>query len=356
MAKAINYNRLFWIFHFIGWFIFSISDISRNFDELIKIPAFYYWLAAMFSGFFLTFLLRLMYRKIFQRNFNIVKKILIILISSFICSTAWLLSNWIINGTVELLKNELAAYVKLIYDYELVTYNVLRRIVDATYPVLAWSLLYFGLKTWYDFLSEKQGKEHAQLLAQQAQLQMLRYQINPHFLFNSLNSIQALIYKNQELADKVLTELSDFLRYSLSYEFRTIISFQEELEIVKKYLNIEKIRFGDKIKTDLQISEEAKSFPVISFILQPVVENAFKHGIKTSLIPLMFEINAVVNKNMLTLKISNSGSWIKNKTKGTGIENIKKRLKSAYGDKYKFEIQKNENSVMVNMDIPYLNK
>jgi len=70
----------------------------------------------------------------------------------------------------------------------------------------------------------------------------------------------------------------------------------------------------------------------------------------------MFEINAVVNKNMLTLKISNSGSWIKNKTKGTGIENIKKRLKSAYGDKYKFEIQKNENSVMVNMDIPYLNK
>ena len=103
-----------------------------------------------------------------------------------------------------------------------------------TTPLFAWSVIYFGLKLWFDLESEKERLNKANYLAKEAQLKMLRYQINPHFLFNSLNSIQALMYKDVEKADSMLTEFSEFFRYTLKHNNTTYVPVKIEMEIIEK--------------------------------------------------------------------------------------------------------------------------
>ena len=100
---------------------------------------------------------------------------------------------------------------------------------------------------------QKENIEKANLLARDAQLNALRYQLNPHFLFNALNSARALIYKSPEDADKMISKLSDFMRYSLSHKDEMEVPLEREIDVIKDYLNIQKIRFGDKLKYELQI-------------------------------------------------------------------------------------------------------
>jgi len=186
----------------------------------------------------------------------------------------------------------------------------------------------------YNFREEETRK-----LKAEAELRLLRFQINPHFLFNSLISIQGLMYHNTRLADKMLTELSEFLRYTLRYNKLLYVPFKNEIEIIEKYLDIEKIRFGDKLSFTFRIDPETRDIKVLCFILQPLVENAIKHGMKSNPEGVKIFIRAEMDSAWFKITIMNTGKFDGDNIKmGTGIKNVRERLENAYPGRQEFNI------------------
>jgi two-component system LytT family sensor kinase len=120
-------------------------------------------------------------------------------------------------------------------------------------PIVGWSALYLGIKFWQEWVDEKARAEKAQVLAQTAQLQMLRYRLNPHFLFNALNSIRALVSEDKTSAKSMITELSEFLRYSLVSKNYKDVPFKDEIDSVRHFFNIQKMRYEDNLDVSLDI-------------------------------------------------------------------------------------------------------
>ena len=188
---------------------------------------------------------------------------------------------------------------------------------------------------------------------------MLRYQLNPHFLFNSLNSIRALVEADKETAKVIITELSEFLRYSLISRNYSNVPLKDEIEAIKHYFAIQKIRYEERLEVNFDIQNEAEEYPVLSFLIYPVIENAVKYGMETSSMPLKIDLGAKIFNSTLIINVRNSGKWLdkkqtpdENKTgTGTGIENVKQRLENAFPGNYRFETIKEENSVNVIIEI-----
>jgi signal transduction histidine kinase len=179
--------------------------------------------------------------------------------------------------------------------------------------------------------SERSAYE-ARLLAQNAELKALRMQIDPHFLFNSLNSISALTTTNAELARTMTTTLADFFRKSLSYGAKDTIPLKEELSLLNHYLDIEKIRFGKRLSVVQQIDAETEADMVPPLILQPLVENAIKHGIADSLEGGTITISSQKKNGRLFITVENPVEYDMPKKKGAGmgVEIVRQRLNAVY--------------------------
>jgi LytS/YehU family sensor histidine kinase len=188
---------------------------------------------------------------------------------------------------------------------------------------------------------------------------MLRYQMNPHFLFNSLNSIRALISENKKNAKTMVTELSEFLRYSLLSESCTEAPLSHEIEAIRHYYAIEKIRFEDRLEITFDIAPMAEEYPIISFLIHPLVENAVKYGMRTSPMPLKIHVTARADDHRLSVNVCNTGKWIEpgdysasgNIGTGTGLENVRKRLFSSYPNRHTFGIEPESDCVSVKFEI-----
>lgn len=204
----------------------------------------------------------------------------------------------------------------------------------------AFTGIYYVINHWLNLRKQKDMTLMATNLANEAQLQMLRYQINPHFLFNALNTIRSMVEEDKAVARKMITELSNFFRYSLSHN-GTMDTFENEINAIKNYLEIQKIRFEEKLIVEYDIDEKLYSMKIPFFIILPLVENAIKFGLQTGKPPLTIKICAKVNHN-LEISVYNTGRIIENtnadvSTK-TGIENTKKRLALYFPDSYSFKL------------------
>ncbi|MFA6457018.1 MAG: histidine kinase [Bacteroidota bacterium] len=180
--------------------------------------------------------------------------------------------------------------------------------------------------------SERSAYE-ARLLAQQSELKALRMQIDPHFLFNSLNSISALTTTNAELARTMTTTLADFFRKSLYYGAKETIALKEEISLLNHYLDIEKIRFGKRLHVEQRIDPDTLADQVPPLLLQPIVENAIKHGIADSVEGGTIVLVAQKKNDRLFITVENpmeEGAQEK-KGAGMGIEIVRKRLQAVYG-------------------------
>ena len=203
--------------------------------------------------------------------------------------------------------------------------------------------------------SELQNKELAHQLTL-SQLQVLKMQIRPHFLFNTHQSILGLIITQQnELAKEMLIKLSSFLRLTLDKQENEIVSLEDELDLIKLFLDIQKIRFGERFIYSLTISEEAKNAKIPFLLLQPLVENAMIHGIekldKNGL--LKIEVS-ILNHKLFIQIIDNGQSKLENNKERIGLSNVKNRLQHYYGSDYKFSIRKNELAeTIVSLIIPF---
>lgn len=190
-------------------------------------------------------------------------------------------------------------------------------------------------------------------------LQVLKMQLHPHFLFNTLNAISELIYRDPESAERMISDLSDLLRMSFENLEVQEIPLKQELEFLEKYLEIELTRFHDRLKVEMDISPDTLDASVPNMILQPLVENAIKHGIGPRSEGGKINIDAVRENGHLALTVRDDGLGVPfgdvdNLSEGVGISNTRRRLRHLYGDGHSFSLKNEERSgLAVNLVIPY---
>ena len=210
-----------------------------------------------------------------------------------------------------------------------------------------------------DSQKEQLKRLQAEAIAHEAQLKMLRYQLNPHFLFNTLNAISALVkVKESNKAHEMIVQLSRFLRYSLENDLVHTVSLMQEVDAVKQYLNIEQTRFGSRLKLHFDIPKICESIDVPSLILQPLVENAIKYAIAPSESGGQISIIASIDNSYLTIKVVDTGpgtSKVKSPiiSVGIGLKNTDERLKQFYNDDYELRlINTSTGGLCVSLKIP----
>jgi hypothetical protein len=336
----------FWQYQLIGWTSFTIVVLARNYISNYGLSWFsgvnyrefqiiVCWeISKGIISFTMTLLMWPFYRRVYRQQKSIFS---MLAISGFISLFFAFIWSVIIICLHPLFPSENNPHsTGLLFACSLTLWQA---------PIfLGWSWFYFGIKFWKDWNIEHFRAEKANLLAQSAQLQMLRYQLNPHFLFNSLNSIRAMVEEDKQTTRDMLTELAEFLRYSLLSKNYSDVPLKEELNAIRHYFAIEKHRFEDDLEITYDIDAGAEEFPVLSFLIHPLVENAVKHGMQTSKMPLKINISARLLNGTLTIKVSNTGKWIEktidghDNGTGTGLSNIRARLEQAFPGRYRFGI------------------
>jgi len=201
--------------------------------------------------------------------------------------------------------------------------------------------------------AESQTAE-ARILARDAELKALKAQINPHFLFNSLNSISALTSIDPSRARDMCVLLGEFLRMTLGLGEKTVVRFSEELDLLQKYLTIEKIRFGERLKTQEMIQEESKACLLPPLLLQPLLENAIRHGIAS--LPEGGEVRLTAERQNGRLEILVENSWDPDapprRSNGLGLRNVKQRLEARYGEDALLRVVADGELFQVSLSIP----
>lgn len=257
-----------------------------------------------------------------------------------------------IKGFVKNLVYHLASCVFTIFLWQFLTYLALRLLFSSNehfmgflltsmvVKLLTGVLIYFLLIS-VDFLvmsfeemQEKAVHEVAlSTMLRDAELAMLRSQIRPHFLFNSLNSVSALTLSNPQAAQDMIIKLSEFMRYSIGLAAETMNSLNEELYHASLYLDIEKVRFSDRIAIEKNIDPACGEMRIPAMILQPLLENAVKHGVNTMLTSCKISLNASCSSSSLHISISNNfdPDAVPRKGTGTGLKNVQKRMAAIYG-------------------------
>lgn len=343
LKEIVSRKYGFWFYQLTGWGIFIVYDFFINVlpDEKFNLKLVFFWIIIILFAFSLTLLIRPIYRKIYNEDQRIISQIFAVAFISIICGVLW----QIFQNLVALL-----SFFQLpsMFDDTLKVspYHIIIRFFFLSWPIFVWSILYFLIKSRYEYQAEKEKSVQSQLLATEAQLKALRYQINPHFLFNTLISLQGLMYHNTKLADKMLTELSEFLRYTLRYNEMVFVPLEDEFEIIEKYLTIQKIRFGDKLRYSFSINPETRKQEVLCFLLQPLAENAVKYGITSSPGGVDIRLSSDIKGDWLILEIVNTGNFEPEENRfGAGLSNVRERLVNAYPDKHEFKIIQVEDKV-----------
>lgn len=243
-----------------------------------------------------------------------------------------------------------------------VTFPLVAGQLFISFSVLAgWSALYFGINFY--LIVEEQSDQLAALenQASSAQLAMLRYQLNPHFLFNTLNSISTLVLlKETERANAMLSRLADFLRYTLIYEPTAHVTVAQEVQTLKLYLEIERMRFEKRLRPVFDIDPRAERARLPSLLLQPLVENAIKYAVTPSEEGAEIAVSARLVGERVRIAVSDTGpGLIDNKfgpslSTGVGLANIRDRLAQAYGPDHRFDTRSSPGGgFVVEIEIPY---
>ncbi len=218
--------------------------------------------------------------------------------------------------------------------------------------ILTYFLLHSAVR-----LAEKASRQ-AQLeaMVKESELKLLRTQLNPHFLFNSLNSISSLTVSDPSKAREMIVKLSEFMRYSLSRKNEQPVTLKQELENARLYLNIEKIRFSERLVFSEEIPEKCMNAQLPAMLLQPLFENAIKHGVYESTGCILIKTTAFYEKGNIVLSVFNtldSGVISGRKGTGTGLSNVEKRMELFYGKESWVKVRQTEESFTVTLTFPY---
>jgi two-component system LytT family sensor kinase len=346
----LSRKQLYWISQFTGWFFFVAINlfIISSFEEL-PWQRILVWIFLGFLGIIFTHFLRFIIRKYNWLNLPLQKTIPRILASSIISGIiiyAFVFAASIIAGTFKENPYNIA--------------RIISGISNTSILVLLWSLIYFVVH----YMENYKKKEIESLIWEAAvkdyELKTLKSQLNPHFMFNAMNSIRALIEEDPESAKVAITKLSNLLRYSLQMERMERVPLEDEIETVKNYLDLERIRFEGRLKFKLDIEKSTHKIEIPPMMIQTLVENGIKHGIAKRTeggeVQLKSKMITTSNSPKLKIEIRNSGHFSEEQLKssnGFGVSNTKHRLNLLFGDDAHFSIMnENGNTVLAEIEIP----
>ncbi len=360
----LNKNAMFWTLQIMGWGgLFIVSSLTLNlFYDHFQIEYISHNMVRSIFGIITTMPLRIVYSRVWK--YTIGKRLIAVFSATLLMSILWTV---VIIQFHELMTGE---YI-LLYDYGGWIYS-------SIFIFMSWSASYHGVKYFlllqeeHKTLLKSQSEKRHQLLkrseaenrAKLAKLKFLSYQLNPHFLFNAMNSVYSMIEtSNNNGAKKMISQLSQYLRVSLEHQEDILIPLRHELKILNMYLDIEKIRFGDRLQVEFNCSDESKEHKMPIFLLQPLVENSIKHAISQSLDGGVISISSYVKNDQLVIVQEDSGSGNKNETSikseslGIGLANTKERLSVLYQEQVLFEQSTSElGGIKIIIKLPLKNK
>jgi len=339
-------NRAFWILQGGGWLAYlllrALSGLANSMGLSFVLPA----VIVTATGFSITLLLAAAYRRLIAMKpiwtWTLTAMLLVSAAAVFSVLEVWAHATFYQPGWQPKGIQFLGAI--------LLDFSVLG----------AWTGLYYGIN--YYLLLAEQSERMLNMAAQAntAQLAMLRYQLNPHFLFNTLNSISTLVLlKQTDRANAMLSRLASFLRYSLVGEREGLATVAQEAEALKLYLDIERTRFEARLRTRFDIAAEVMEARLPSLLLQPIVENAIKYAVTPSEDGADIVVDARRMGDRLVITIADTGPGLAATPPdaggtGVGLANIRERLAQSYGVDHRFELADNEpHGLIVLIDIPY---
>lgn len=328
-----NRNLLFWALHTLGWSAYLITQylgavLYEKPTAYIKVVV-----AAAAGGFVLSAPLRYLYRWLWQQRPSVI--VPAVLVTSWVTALCW---RVVINS----------AYMHWVEDMDWGKepwYGIFVGTLSSTYLLLCWSILYFGIKYYEMLQAQRESMLRASALAQEAQVKMLRYQLNPHFLFNTLNAISTLILDNQgRIANQAVGRLSDFLRYTLDQDPMKKVTLRHELDALNLYLGIEQLRFGDRLRLEFDVDERVTAALVPSLVLQPLVENSLKYAVAPREEGGRLRIEAHEVDGRLRLVVQDDGPGLPvgielGQGRGVGFRNTRERLAVLYGEQQQIAVR-----------------
>jgi sensor histidine kinase YesM len=326
-----NKNRAFWNLHLAGWggatALYSVTGIANNQPLIFLITV----LISSVTGYSISLLLSVVYRNVIDRQPII---------------------TWSVTGVAVVLATVLYAYidawVRQTVQPSLEPTPFAQLLLGALYKdgllLGGWSALYYAIN--YFVRAEEQADQLIRLeaAATSAQLTMLRYQLNPHFLFNTLNSISTLVLlKQTEQANAMLSRLSSFLRFTLINQAEAKVTLTQDIEMLKLYLEIEKMRFEERLRPSFEIDPAAGNALIPSLLLQPLVENAIKYAVTPQEEGADITIRAQLIGERVRIIVSDTGPGLQQgasdprTSTGVGMANTRERLIQAYGEDHRFD-------------------
>ncbi len=353
-----NKNQAFWRLQAAGWggalLLRAMSSLanSQPLSFLVLV------LIATITGFSMSLLLSVVYRLLIAQRPLVTWGVTAVVLPVAVMLYAFI-DAWVIG----LYRPESAAsFAQLLIGVFYLDLTLLG----------AWSALYYAINFYLQVEEQNDQLIRLENQATSAQLAMLRYQLNPHFLFNTLNSISTLVLlKQTEPANAMLTRLSAFLRYTLINEPSGRVTVAQEVETLQLYLDIERMRFEERLRTQFRIDDNALPALLPSLLLQPLVENAIKYAVSTQESGAEITITAQLVGGMLRITVSDTGPGLQNSaadnrvsgvtfdggepvSTGVGLANIRDRLAQAYADTHRFEIfDPPEGGFSVLIEIPF---
>ena len=341
-------NRAFWVLQSIGWAGYFILRTLSGIANAMEWSYVLHTALLTASGYSITLLMAAAYRRLILMRplvtWVATVTIVILAAAGFSAIETWSISTFVQPGT----RPEGIRFLGAI----LLTVSLL----------VAWSALYYSIN--FFLLLEEQSDRLLRLESQasNAQLAMLRYQLNPHFLFNTLNSISTLVLlKQTERANAMLSRLSSFLRYTLVNESTGLVTMSQEIETLKLYLEIEKMRFEERLRPHFHIDPSCSQVLLPSLLLQPLIENAIKYAVtpQEEGADISIEVKRQVDRVLITVSDTGPGADSQYQSRaaqstGVGLANIRDRLAQAYGDNHRFETQsETTGGFRVFIEIPY---
>ncbi|MCX7874775.1 MAG: histidine kinase [Melioribacteraceae bacterium] len=347
MTNPFTTNRKIFASYTLIWlFIFIASIILIFFTQDIKINSAVID-SAIFTFIYFILGIGVWYTVRFNslETYKTPKLILNHFVASILTSTIWITTGSLISLNILSDDPNYVLFINSSYIW--------RFLIGILFYIVLISIDY--LIIYYNNFQEKVLKEsELKSLVKEAELNALKYQINPHFIFNSLNSISSLTISNPQLAQEMTIKLSTFLRNTLSRNDSQKSKLIDEINAAKLYLEIEKIRFDDKFELIEEIDLECKNFEVPSMILQPLFENSIKHGVYESLEKVTIKLSCHKENNFIKISVENDfdNKSISKKGAGIGLKNIYNRMKLIYGQENLVEVIKEKSKFIVNIYIP----
>ncbi|KZN46650.1 sensor histidine kinase [Pseudoalteromonas luteoviolacea] len=346
-------SHQFWSLQILGWIGYTvvvfISIIHPQFDDsnFNLIGQLLNLAVEVGFGFILSFLQWSIIRRIVHWPLKRT------LIASFVSAA-------ILGLVFNIIK--LASYKTIVYNQ--VWYQELNMLEFGGWFLFSVSTMFVWTAIFFIMLyNARLQKEHEMLLraqtaAKDAQLQMLRYQLNPHFMFNTMNAISTLIMKKEnDMAQEMLDKLCDFFRASLQHDTSDASHLGKELELIELYLSIEKVRFGERLKVNFDIDDKAKQAKIPPLVLQPIVENAIKYGVEARKQQSLIDIQVTKQDEHLKVLVENDGgvsSKPNEKGFGIGLSNTKERLETFFSTPCELDVENGNTKTRVTLIIPFV--